>query len=410
MKKIAVSILFLLAGSAQAQQSLQPEPMSDIKDLGVYHVATDTWTRTGDHQDLGAKTLYRNNATTGFFGVTGQPGKLIWTDEGRIPSTGGHANAKSDSYIVQSFEVVYCTQNGPLPHTLGLTFYECYTSCTDPSAYSPIASFPANTVPGSSAVGVTACWIVTFDLKGTTAEFQIAGDCDEVFDGTTALDNFGWTFELDVAGGGGGLMGPALCSDPNNVPYGDGTYYQNPGSTVGSGLGTADQFWLNDITGVFANGCYWFGGYPSANPYASFWLVLGGDNEGGGLGTKYCTATSNSTGAPADLAMTGTSAAAGDVTATSTPVPNQPSIFFHAANQAQLPFGNGFLCATGNIIRGAVVVGANNVATYTYDNSDAKHSLGNFVGQTRNFQHWYRDPMGGGAAFNTSNAISWTVQ
>ena len=57
----------------------------------------------------------------------------------------------------------------------------------------------------------------------------------------------------------------------------------------------------------------------------------------------------------------------------------------------------------------AITCGVGNSATYNYDNSDTKHSLGGFVGTTRNFQHWYRDPMGagicGGQTFNTSNAM-----
>jgi hypothetical protein len=126
-----------------------------------------------------------------------------------------------------------------------------------------------------------------------------------------------------------------------------------------------------------------------------------------GIGTKYCTANANSTGAPADLSASGSgSSSAGDLQLTSAPVPNQNSIFFHGANQSQLPFGNGFMCATGGIVRGAVVMAVGNSATYTYDNSDAKHDLSAFVGTTRNFQHWFRDPMGGGAFFNTSNAMS----
>jgi hypothetical protein len=79
-----------------------------------------------------------------------------------------------------------------------------------------------------------------------------------VFDGTEALDDFGWTILLQVQGTGG-FNGPFLCGDPNNYPYGDGTYYQNPGA-IGTGLGTLDQFWLNDTSGTYANGCYWFGG------------------------------------------------------------------------------------------------------------------------------------------------------
>jgi hypothetical protein len=132
------------------------------------------------------------------------------------------------------------------------------------------------------------------------------------------------------------------------------------------------------------------------------------------LSCKYCAANANSTGAPADIASSGgNSASSGTVSMLSAPVPNQPGIFFHAANQAQAPFGCSFLCATGNVIRGAVITGAGNLATYTYDNSDAKHSLGAFAGQTRSFQYWYRDPMNsancGGATFNTSNALSGTI-
>ncbi len=55
-------------------------------------------------------------------------------------------------------------------------------------------------------------------------------------------------------------------------------------------------------------------------------------------------------------------------------------------------------------------MGAGNVATYTYDNSDAKHSLAGYVGTTRNFQYWFRDPAGGGAFFNTSNAMSIEIR
>ena len=56
-----------------------------------------------------------------------------------------------------------------------------------------------------------------------------------------------------------------------------------------------------------------------------------------------------------------------------------------------------------------MISASGNVATYVYDNSDAKHSLAGFAGSTRNFQHWFRDPMGGGACFNTSNAASIVI-
>jgi hypothetical protein len=129
------------------------------------------------------------------------------------------------------------------------------------------------------------------------------------------------------------------------------------------------------------------------------------------LAEKYCVATNNSTGAPADLTASGTaSVAAGNLTLSSSPVPNQFGIFFHGENEAQLPFGNGFQCVTNNIVRGKPVQASGNQASYTYDNSDAQHSLAGFEGLARKFQYWFRDPAAGGAFFNTSNALNIYVR
>ncbi len=127
----------------------------------------------------------------------------------------------------------------------------------------------------------------------------------------------------------------------------------------------------------------------------------------GSPGTTYCVANANSTGGAAEIHSSGTtSASAGDLMLLSAPVPNQPGLFFHGANQVQLPFGNGFLCASGGIVRGEVVGASSNIARYTYDNSDTKHRLDGYIGSTRNFRYWFRDPPAGGAFFNFSNAIA----
>jgi hypothetical protein len=79
------------------------------------------------------------------------------------------------------------------------------------------------------------------------------------------------------------------------------------------------------------------------------------------------------------------------------------------ANQISIAFGNGRQCASGQITRFPLLFtdGSGNAAA-AVDNTTAP-ALGNIVsGRTWNWQFWFRDPMGGGAAFNTSNGLSVT--
>ena len=125
----------------------------------------------------------------------------------------------------------------------------------------------------------------------------------------------------------------------------------------------------------------------------------------GSLGTNYCTSTDNSTGSAALISASGsTSIMAADVTLSSQPVPNQSSIFFVADAAVQTPFGNGFRCANTGMIRLDLVQGSGNVAVATLD----PNLIGVVAGQTSYVQHWFRDPFGGGALFNTSNGLCIT--
>ena len=128
------------------------------------------------------------------------------------------------------------------------------------------------------------------------------------------------------------------------------------------------------------------------------------------LGTIYCISTINSTGAAAEIRASGSpSVSAGDLTLTASNVPNGFGIFFHGANQVQVGFGNGYLCAAGGLRRGQVLSATGNQAAYVYDNSIRARDLSDFVGTDRNFQYWFRDTMGGGAFHNTSNAITISI-
>ncbi len=46
------------------------------------------------------------------------------------------------------------------------------------------------------------------------------------------------------------------------------------------------------------------------------------------------------------------------------------------------------------------------MGSYTYDNSDAQHSLATFVGSTRQFQYWFRDLDHYPDSSNNSTAIA----
>ena len=125
------------------------------------------------------------------------------------------------------------------------------------------------------------------------------------------------------------------------------------------------------------------------------------------IGTLYCSANPNSTGSAADIRASGSaSSSAGDLTLEAGPVPDQPGLFYHGSNQIQLPFGNGFRCVGGGIQRGQVVAASGSLAGYVYDNSSLKRDLSAYIGTNRKFQFWHRDPMGGGAQFNSSFAVS----
>jgi hypothetical protein len=184
--------------------------------------------------------------------------------------------------------------------------------------------------------------------------------------------------------------------------------FDSGGGSLGS-INVPPRTLPNSFAGIVSTVAFASAKFKADDQFDS-WGIDNLEHVGAGIGSKYCTANANSTGAPADISASGSaSSGAGNLQLDASPVPNQNGIFFHGANQVQIPFGNGFMCTNGGITRGAVIAGSGNLATYTYDNSDTKHSLGAFVGSTRNFQYWFRDPMGGGAFFNLSNAMSIAI-
>jgi len=89
------------------------------------------------------------------------------------------------------------------------------------------------------------------------------------------------------------------------------------------------------------------------------------------------------------------------------PIPaGEYGVFFHGASQVQFPFGDGFQCAAGGIVRIWPPLAANDVGFVAKDvKNSGPGGNGIMAGTTRNFQLWYRDPAGGANGFNLSNGL-----
>lgn len=121
---------------------------------------------------------------------------------------------------------------------------------------------------------------------------------------------------------------------------------------------------------------------------------------------RRCTSVPNSTGSAAKIAANGcASASAGELRLRATPVPNQPGIFFLGTLAIELPFGDGFRCAGGDVVRLAPTLAQGGVL----EQEVAPASLGLVAGDVRQVQGWFRDPAAGGAGFNLTDALELTV-
>ena len=122
------------------------------------------------------------------------------------------------------------------------------------------------------------------------------------------------------------------------------------------------------------------------------------------VGLNYCLASPSSTGCAASIAATGSAGlAANDLVLSATCVPDQVFLFLHGATQLQLPFGDGFRCVGGGVLRiSPAGLASGGLALRAVDLPAA----GITSPGVRHFQCWFRDPAAGGAGFNTSDALT----
>jgi hypothetical protein len=152
------------------------------------------------------------------------------------------------------------------------------------------------------------------------------------------------------------------------------------------------------------------------------WTDLGGDSTGlnvviapvgscGGIIANYCISAINSTGKAAHIGWLGsTSISQNDLVLTASDCPpNKNGIFFMGLYQTQIPFGEGYLCTTGNQHRFPKVahIDGSGFANYSVDFTDPKSPASLIAaGVPWNFQFWYRDPQPVGHGFNLTDALA----
>lgn len=171
---------------------------------------------------------------------------------------------------------------------------------------------------------------------------------------------------------------------------------------------------LVDRTAQLAPG----GGLSIANPVAfgtdGFGEILILDQAGGEiyrvgeictLPNVYCQASYNSTGFPATMTFTGN----GSLTLNNlnllviTCPPSVTGLFIYGSGQQLVPFGNGWLCIASSLKRLPII--QTSLFGDAAFHPDLLSLQGAGPGVAKNFQFYYRDPAGGGALFNMSDAL-----
>jgi len=121
----------------------------------------------------------------------------------------------------------------------------------------------------------------------------------------------------------------------------------------------------------------------------------------------FCVTSPNSVGPGALISHSGSpslSAADFGLVAQGCP-PRQFGIFYYGPNRIQIPFGEGFRCVGGQVFR--LPLSMTDLFGFISQPLDfAAHAARIKPSTTWNFQFWYRDPAGGGTAFNLSDGLS----
>ena len=318
------SLLSCGAAVAQGLDASRIHPITTpIRDAGTLDLGNGYWRDTTGRTRASTK-VFDNTCqwTGGGFFYHSEHCEDVY-DEGRIPCTSdpsAPAGATDDNWI-DSFQIAYCTGHPTAQIEIAVAFWnhnggDCVGGLAQRAILPPgyngaSAYFDLTGLPGYLGGASLTCWIITIDLANTPkGGFCLLSDGDGQWDGTEQ-DKFTWAFQHEMDSSVyGSPSGPIISGDPSVAPFGACSYdipcgTDTPGFPCGTGLDTADSFWLNTdgtpvggpvntalCPGGYNTGCYSFGGWP-ANTWASFWLELTSDGICRGhcpaLPVVYCT-------------------------------------------------------------------------------------------------------------------------
>lgn len=127
---------------------------------------------------------------------------------------------------------------------------------------------------------------------------------------------------------------------------------------------------------------------------------------------NFCPATTNTTGLPGSMSWSGSQGiGANTFTLIASELPlNKTAFFFYGSQPVQVAVGQGWRCAGGSVfrLRPALNSGPGGSISRLLDFSQPPAGSGSGMiqpGMTRYFQAYYRDPAGGGAGFNLTDAL-----
>lgn len=451
---LVASAVALLCAAASAQQvnlsRVQPIT-SPVKHAGVYNMKTGKFhaAQQSSHAAV-QQTIYNNTCQWGNYYQGNVECEDLY-DEGRIPNGNVGPNHASNLW-----EIAYCTTAVTGTVDVDWEFYDTQVgaggggSCTFGGAGAPppftagLVGFSSSAaglpLPGSTAVGSQACWIIGF--TGGTGFACVTS-------GATSADQVMYRFSTNntPASLGNIIAGQLLVGNPGASPVGGGTFAipsgTDPisGAPCGHGLDNQDLEWINTdntpaggtppatcgvgLGGALSTGCYWYGGYPT-NPFAGMWFRVEGDGAGTcggctGTITPYCTAKVNSKGCTPVVSSTGTPNVANcagpafTLTA-STLIGAKNGLWFYGTNGLNgAAFQGGHLCIKPAIKRlsvqnsGGAGTACNGTISTNFNaricsGSDAALVAGALVGT----QCWSRDPASPSTT-NLTSAISFII-